>query len=271
MQAKLSTPIRQDAADSATTRSVLQEDKYDFPYHHVPMWGPDTFQHYRVMPPAYEYASYCRYVIRRLGDRAFESILDVGCGDGRLAREIRAAYPNARVVGIDVSVRAIAFARALVPDCEFISGDLCDPDQIASRFDVVTMIEVLEHIEVSNVDEILRAVARRLCDGGRFILTVPATNVPVSPQHVRHFDESELSSALDPVFEIDDLVYLNRKALSEQFLYRLMTNRFFVLSGPRLLGRILHYYERNLLPADARNARRLLAVCGKKPDAASHR
>ncbi len=43
--------------------------------------------------------------------RGAESVLDIGCGQGRITREIAARVPEARVVGVDASEKMIAFAR----------------------------------------------------------------------------------------------------------------------------------------------------------------
>src|SRR5580704_8311412 len=43
--------------------------------------------------------------------RGTETILDIGCGNGRTTGEIAARLPRGRIVGVDASARMIAFAR----------------------------------------------------------------------------------------------------------------------------------------------------------------
>lgn len=50
------------------------------------------------------------------GDLRGRTILDCGCGTGRLARAIAGSDANARVVGIDAEPRMVEKARARVPD-----------------------------------------------------------------------------------------------------------------------------------------------------------
>ncbi|HKP99464.1 MAG TPA: class I SAM-dependent methyltransferase [Actinomycetes bacterium] len=44
-----------------------------------------------------------------------QSVLDVGCGTGRLLRHARACYPMAEFVGIDLAGRMVATAMAVTP------------------------------------------------------------------------------------------------------------------------------------------------------------
>jgi trans-aconitate 2-methyltransferase len=57
-----------------------------------------------------------------------ESVLDIGCGQGRITREIAARVPEGRVVGVDASERMIALARKQAavsprPNLEFAMAD----------------------------------------------------------------------------------------------------------------------------------------------------
>lgn len=45
-------------------------------------------------------------------------VLDAGCGDGRLCYELR--KENVQVMGVDMSERAISFAKAFNPDINFL-------------------------------------------------------------------------------------------------------------------------------------------------------
>jgi ubiquinone/menaquinone biosynthesis C-methylase UbiE len=48
-----------------------------------------------------------------------ESILDVGCGTGRLLRKAGKRWPNARLIGVDPAGGMIEKARLLMPDATF--------------------------------------------------------------------------------------------------------------------------------------------------------
>jgi trans-aconitate 2-methyltransferase len=56
-------------------------------------------------------------ILARIALRGDETVLDAGCGTGRLTRELLEALPQGRVVGLDVSENMIDAARAyLTPD-----------------------------------------------------------------------------------------------------------------------------------------------------------
>jgi len=94
-------------------------------------------------------------------------VLDVGCGSGHL---LRALAPS-RGVGIDVSGKAIAAARAAgSPRLEFLEGDGSDPAVLARAggpFDVIALVNVVTHLgDVQATFEALQP----LCHAGTRLL-----------------------------------------------------------------------------------------------------
>lgn len=94
-------------------------------------------------------------------------VLDVGCGSGHL---LRALEPS-RGVGIDISGRAIAAARAAgSSNLEFLEGDGSDPAVLArvgGPFDVIVLVNVVTHLtDVQAAFEALQAV----CHAGTRLL-----------------------------------------------------------------------------------------------------
>jgi ubiquinone/menaquinone biosynthesis C-methylase UbiE len=63
--------------------------------------------------------------------------LDVGTGTGAGARVIVSRWPEAEVVGLDVSPGMLAEARRLVPGVEFVEGDAADLPFADESFDLV--------------------------------------------------------------------------------------------------------------------------------------
>ncbi len=96
--------------------------------------------------------------------------LDIGCGCGvNVQHWCRLAN---HVVGLDVSPEALAFARTRAPQAEFIQGDAAALPFEDNQFDIVTALDVIEHLD----DDLraLREMNRVLRPGGLAIVTVPA-------------------------------------------------------------------------------------------------
>jgi 2-polyprenyl-6-hydroxyphenyl methylase/3-demethylubiquinone-9 3-methyltransferase len=105
----------------------------------------------------------------RRDDLAGLRILDVGCGAGLAAEPL--ARRGARVTAIDAAEKNIA-AAILHARREGVSVDyrVGDPDAALGpqeRFDVVLLLEVVEHVE--NVAQFVAQAARHLAPGGLLV------------------------------------------------------------------------------------------------------
>tara|TARA_R110000824_G_scaffold66016_5_gene171552 strand:+ start:1160 stop:1918 length:759 start_codon:yes stop_codon:yes gene_type:complete len=74
-----------------------------------------------------------------------KKVLDIGCGEGRLASMIAGAAAS-EVIGIDYSAEAIINAsnRFNLPNLQFITNDY---RSVEGKFDLVTMQGVMEHFD----------------------------------------------------------------------------------------------------------------------------
>jgi 2-polyprenyl-6-hydroxyphenyl methylase/3-demethylubiquinone-9 3-methyltransferase len=99
-----------------------------------------------------------------------KTALDVGCGAGLLCEPL--ARLGARVTGIDASPEVIAVARehaaAAGLAIDYRAGDV---QALDGQFDLVTSLEVIEH--VADPGAFLKALASRLAPGGLLILSTP--------------------------------------------------------------------------------------------------
>ena len=120
-----------------------------------------------------------REVLRGL---EFRTVLEVGCGFGRIARLVTAIRPSARYTGIDLSPEMLAAAQLAVPSGRFVESSLqgfrSDP------FDLVIAVEVLMHVPPKDIGAAMRKL-RRL---GRQVVTVDwTTPLPkVAPHNFLH-------------------------------------------------------------------------------------
>ncbi len=88
-----------------------------------------------------------RRVVELLEPHRFETVLDVGCGEGFLARVLLDAFPGIRLAGVDASEGAIEEARARCPEASFRVERVEALAEAGERYDLVVCSEVLEHLD----------------------------------------------------------------------------------------------------------------------------
>jgi trans-aconitate methyltransferase len=165
------------------------------------MWR--NYGHLDAVSPA---AFHRRRLVVQLASRyarAARNILDVGCGQGELLREVADAIPGAKVHGADVSEQSIVDSRKRNPTYDLFQLDLTAPDfatRFADRigcFDLVICSEVLEHIP----DDALAATRlfELLSPSGVAVVTVPGGKMSAFDKvigHQRHYTPSSLEARL---------------------------------------------------------------------------
>jgi 2-polyprenyl-6-hydroxyphenyl methylase/3-demethylubiquinone-9 3-methyltransferase len=112
------------------------------------------------------------YIDRHAAGLADKRIVDIGCGGGILAEAL--ARKGAQVTGIDLAELSLKVARLHLHESELdIDYQLISAEEFAeqntAQFDVVTCLEMLEH--VPDPGAIIDAAARLLKPGGRLFLS----------------------------------------------------------------------------------------------------
>jgi SAM-dependent methyltransferase len=112
-------------------------------------------------------AAYHRFIRREVPHGAGD-LLDVGCGQGRLVREL--AGPGRRVLGIDPDEAAVERARAVsgqTPGIAFETAGFLDRELPAESFDFVCFLASLHHLDQAAALAKAREVLR---SGGRLVV-----------------------------------------------------------------------------------------------------
>ncbi|MEV8271933.1 methyltransferase domain-containing protein [Microbacterium sp. NPDC077184] len=88
------------------------------------------------------------------------SLLDAGCGTGRLLAHLREQRPTLRLVGVDLSDGMLAEASRATSDVELVRADLAALPFEDARFDAVVAWYSVIHTPTDGLDEIFRELAR---------------------------------------------------------------------------------------------------------------
>ncbi len=115
------------------------------------------------------------YAIQQIPKGAAK-VLEVGCGIGETTSRLRAARPDVTATGIDISSQNIANAQRLFGDQAGLSFAVCDMTTPVpgGPFDMVTLLDVYEHIPVAVRPSFHRSLRSSMADHARLVLTCPS-------------------------------------------------------------------------------------------------
>jgi SAM-dependent methyltransferase len=101
------------------------------------------------------------------------AVLDVGCNVGALLQSMRGEKPSLRIAGVEVNEEAIVEARARLPGAELHHCGAEVLPFVDAQFDIITCIEVLEHVPARLRRQVLSEIRRVLKPTGSVVLQVP--------------------------------------------------------------------------------------------------
>lgn len=120
-------------------------------------------------------------IVDRVRGCGARSVIDLGCGEGRLLRKLLAERELERIVGVDVSIRCLerAHERLRVDEMPprqrkrltLIQGSLTYRDDRFAGFDAACLVEVIEHVEPSRLAALERVVFEHAQPSHVFVTT----------------------------------------------------------------------------------------------------
>jgi SAM-dependent methyltransferase len=139
------------------------------------------------MPPAF-YREVAGFVARRLRGRPPIVAFDLGCGNGELLQRLLDCYPEACLIGAELSIGRLQLAAQNLPGSVALLqvGGQADIPLGDRSVDLVLLVEVIEHLK--DPAALLYEIHRILRPGGRLMLTTPNSDAfPLWPlfAHIR--------------------------------------------------------------------------------------
>ena len=146
-----------------------------------------------------------------------DRIIELGCGQSAslLACVKSGLIPETHVYGIDQSSAAIARLQKQLPEAHLHVGDIYSVPYKDGFFDVVTIMEVIEHVE--NPQEVFDEITRILKPNGNMYLSFP--NFSVFPWNVARWFSDKFHTPqlinkqpIDNIYTIDDVIKMAQQA-----------------------------------------------------------
>ncbi len=129
--------------------------------------------------PKYDENYFKAFYLNKLPKDKNIKILDIGCGNGKYLKVLK-KYGYNSIFGIDISEEQIKIAKQsnLNVQCsdalEFLKNN-------TKKYDVIFLIDVLEHIELEKTFELIDLIYNSLENEGSFFIQVPNAIAPLSP------------------------------------------------------------------------------------------
>ena len=132
------------------------------------MWNPEDYA-----KNSNAQLKWARELRQNLNLQGNESVLDVGCGDGKITADISLALPRGQVVGVDSSPEMIAYATrkyavTQYPNLTFLCVDARCLD-FDREFDLCFSNATLHWVD--NHQSFLNGASRALRSGGRLVIS----------------------------------------------------------------------------------------------------
>jgi len=109
-------------------------------------------------------------------------LLDIGIGRGEMLTCMN-NWGYADYLGVDISPSTVKFCEQMGLNCIYVDDTAKWLSAIDSVYDVITLLDVLEHFQKADVIPFLRTLYKAVKPGGKVIIQVPNLQAPDSQLH----------------------------------------------------------------------------------------
>src|SRR5215510_10585042 len=110
-----------------------------------------------------------RFILNNITRKEGLRILDIGCGYGRLSLPVIEKFPNAEIIGIDVSKNFVELFKKMTRQSSFV-GTIEDIPADIGKFDYIICVTVLMYVEKSKLEKTVGNLVSLLKPEGRLII-----------------------------------------------------------------------------------------------------
>ena len=203
---------------------IIQEEQYSFPYHYL-IEINKNFITFKKFTYGFEYFSYFNIIKNSIIKLKPHSLIDIGCGDGKLIYELcrnQQFYKRInRIIGIDKDKKAISYAKAFnkFEKPKFFADNILDFN--SEGFDICTLMEVIEHFSDKDRNKLIRKIGELISPNGLLIVSVPSKNLKLQPKHYRHYCKRDLLNLFNKNFRIQKFYFVYDKRFMNKLILKI--------------------------------------------------
>ncbi len=142
----------------------------------------------------------CNYV------HSDSSVLDIGCGIGIVPEQVAKKLDKGKILACDLGENNINYARKTVESdkIDFLNVNVVEnfatiTDKLAENVDLVTMVDVIEHLPPDSYEKLFSNLSRVTKDNAKLILTYPSPEYQIYLQQ----NEPEELQIIDEIIELN--------------------------------------------------------------------
>jgi tRNA (cmo5U34)-methyltransferase len=119
--------------------------------------------------------SFYQHFVNKTINKRNIKVLDLGCGDGRISRELLKVDTNVEIYLVDGSYEMLERAKSYLNDYNNIQyinktfQDILDADTLATNFDFIVSSLAIHHLSSNEKDLLFNYIYKHLNNGGYFL------------------------------------------------------------------------------------------------------